>query len=64
MWKDEMISVIESMIENMAALSCDSFEFMKAYGYSLFQSEESKHLVRNVIKIVEKKRPLLIEMKS
>lgn len=61
--KDEMISMIEGMLEDMVALSCDSFEFVKVSYYSMFRTEAEKYLVRNMIDIAEKKRPLMIEMK-
>ena len=64
MTKDEYVQMIEQMLEDMTTLSCDSFEFVKASYYSMFQTEAGKHLVRNMIKIAEKKRPLLIEMKQ
>lgn len=61
--KSETISMIEGMIEDLTALSCDSYEFMRALGYVTFQSEATKYLFRSIIEIVDRKRPKLIEMK-
>ena len=61
--ESETILKAEGMVKDMIALSCDEYEFAKAFCCVAFRSEAGKYFFRSIIEIVERKRPLMIEMK-
>ena len=61
--ESETILKVEGMVKDMIALSCDDYEFMKAFCFSMFHSEASVYFYKKLFELVDRKRLLLIEMK-
>ena len=55
--------MVVELVHEFTNLTCNQYEYMKAFCFSAFRSEASVYFYKKLFELVEGKRPLLIEMK-
>lgn len=52
------------IVEDLLDMSCDQYEFMKAFCFSMFHARKTICFCRKLFKLVDGKRQKMIEMKE
>lgn len=55
--------MVVELVHEFTNLTCNQYEYMKAFCFSLLRSKHSKNFYKKLFEFVDEKRPLLIEMK-
>ena len=55
--------MVVELVHEFTNMTCDQYEYMKAFCFSMIRSEASVYFYKKLFEIVDGKKPLLIEMK-